>query len=158
MTKGTETTSITTLKTELPRNLGRAGLTAYPGGSDRPLQTTTAATGFLISPCWILMHKALSLRQWHARLRHTIRRVVPVLVPPLLSHSHLSLSLIAKLSLVTILSTKLAMEKDWFGLRLGERLSTWFLTRLFTCLIARFFSRLVCLGCKLVFGCVLWWN
>jgi hypothetical protein len=28
MTKGTETISITTLETELPRNLGRAGLTA----------------------------------------------------------------------------------------------------------------------------------
>jgi hypothetical protein len=28
MTKGTETTNITTSKTELPRNLGRTGLTA----------------------------------------------------------------------------------------------------------------------------------
>jgi hypothetical protein len=30
MTKGTETTSITTSETELPRNLGRADLTALP--------------------------------------------------------------------------------------------------------------------------------
>jgi hypothetical protein len=30
MTKGTETTTITTSETKLPRNLGRAGLTALP--------------------------------------------------------------------------------------------------------------------------------
>jgi hypothetical protein len=40
----------------------------------------------------------------------------------------MSLSFIAKLSLVTILSTKLTMEKDWFGLRLGVRLFTMLLT------------------------------
>jgi hypothetical protein len=61
-------------------------------------------------------------------------RVVPILVRPLLSHSCLSLSLIAKLSLVTILSTKLSlvtilstkltMETDWSWLRLGVRLFT----------------------------------
>jgi hypothetical protein len=62
------------------------------------------------------------------RLRHTMRRVVPVLVCPLLSHSRLSPSLVAKLSLVTILSTKLTMETDWFGLRLGVRLFTRLLT------------------------------
>jgi hypothetical protein len=32
MTKGTETTIIMTSETELPRNLGRAGLTAKPAG------------------------------------------------------------------------------------------------------------------------------
>jgi hypothetical protein len=46
------------------------------------------------------------------RLKYTIGRVVLVLVSPLLCHSLLSLPLEAKLSLVTILSTKLTMETD----------------------------------------------
>jgi hypothetical protein len=69
-----------------------------------------------------------------------MRKVVPVLLSPLLRHYRLSFSLVAKLSLITILPTKLTMETDWFWLRLGMRLFTWLLTRLPTWFLTRFFT------------------
>jgi hypothetical protein len=87
--------------------------------------------------------------------------VVLVLVSPLLHSSLLSLPLEAKLSLVTILSTKVTMEPNWSRLGLEMRLLTRLLTKLVTFLLARFFSRfkkLVWLGCKLVLGCGLRWS
>jgi hypothetical protein len=57
-----------------------------------------------------------------------MRRVVPILVSPLLSHSLLTLPLEAKISLVTISSTIVTMKLHELRFRLGMRLLTWFLS------------------------------
>jgi hypothetical protein len=65
------------------------------------------------------------------RLKYTIRRMVLVLVSPLLCHSLLTLPLEAKLTLVTISPTIVTMKLHKHRFRLGLGLLTWFLfTRL----------------------------
>jgi hypothetical protein len=67
----------------------------------------------------------------HTRLKYTIRGVVPILVSPLLYHCLLTLTLEAKLVLVTISPTIPTMELhgSWLGLRLGLGLLTRFLNQ-----------------------------
>jgi hypothetical protein len=62
----------------------------------------------------------------HTRLKYTIRRVVLVLVSPLLRHSLLSLPLEAKLILMAISSTIDTLEPHKLRLRFGLWLFTWF--------------------------------
>jgi hypothetical protein len=62
------------------------------------------------------------------RLRYTMRRVVPILVRPLLFHPFLTLPLEAKLILVTLFPTIATMEPHKFRFRLGLGLLTWFLS------------------------------
>jgi hypothetical protein len=58
-----------------------------------------------------------------------MRRVVPILVFPFLSNSLLSLSLEPKLFLMTIPTTILTMEADWFLLALWLWFFAWLLSR-----------------------------
>jgi hypothetical protein len=69
------------------------------------------------------------------RLKYTIRRVVLVLVSPLLCHFLLSLPLEAKLILMAISPTIATIEPHKLRFRLGFGLLTWFLS---TWLLHRF--------------------
>jgi hypothetical protein len=62
------------------------------------------------------------------RLKYTIRRVVLVLVSPLLRHSLLSHPLEAKLILMTISPTIAIVKPHKLRLRIGFGLLTWFLS------------------------------
>jgi hypothetical protein len=62
------------------------------------------------------------------RLKYTIGSVVLILVSPLFRHSHLTLPLEAKLTLVTISPTIVTMKPRELRFRPGLGLLTWFLS------------------------------
>jgi hypothetical protein len=107
------------------------GLTGVVHRSDR-CSMASSTTYHVLPPSRNRPHNRLGLGHLHTRLKYTIRGVVPILVSPLLYHCLLTLTLEAKLVLVTISPTIPTMELhgSWLGLRLGWGCSLGFLTSL----------------------------
>jgi hypothetical protein len=108
----TKPRTCTSMKLELLPVQAYTSLTGAPHRSDRCSPASSTFNSLPLSPSLNCPHTRLGPGHLRTRFRHIMRWVVPVLVCPLLSHSRLSPSLIAKLFLVTILSTKLTMETD----------------------------------------------
>jgi hypothetical protein len=102
----------------------------FPNRSDRFHSCSNTSCYLSLSPSRNGSHTCLGPVHLHTRLKYTIGSVVLVLVSPLLRHSLLTLSLEAKLTLVTISPTIVPMELHDLRLGLGMGLLTWFLSTL----------------------------